>query len=119
MGVGAGVAYPCPMAEIRKFSEGKGGQIRQALIQAMGEGVQAATPGAGDRPAPKSRPATAGPTATSGVIWDPFLKTTPAKALKRTAQGTTAAAASGLLGVPGPVEAVQAVDGEADGDDAE
>ncbi|MGA4670964.1 hypothetical protein ACPCG0_14385 [Propionibacteriaceae bacterium Y1923] len=107
------------MAEIRKFTEGKGGQIRQALIEAMGEGVRPATPGAGDKPAPKPKSPASGPTATSGVIWDPFLKTAPAKALKRTAQGTTAAAASALLGVPGPVEAVQAVDGEADGDDAE
>lgn len=71
------------MAEIRKFTQGKGGDIAQALARAMGESVRPATPGAGGPPRPKSRSAATGPTATSGVIWDPFLKTTPAKAAKQ------------------------------------
>lgn len=72
------------MAEIRKFTQGKGGEIAQALARAMGEGVRPATPGDGGRPAPK-KAAASGPTVTSGVIWDPFLKTTPAKGLKKPA----------------------------------
>ena len=70
------------MAEIRKFTQGKGGDIAQALARAMGESVRPATPGDGGPPRPKSKSAVTGPTATSGVIWDPFLKTTPAKAVK-------------------------------------
>ena len=71
------------MAEIRKFTQGKGGEIAQARAKAMGEGVRPATPGDGGRPAPKTKPSASGPTATSGVIWDPFLKATPAKVLRK------------------------------------
>ena len=77
------------MAEIRKFTQGRGGEIAQALAKAMGEGVRPATPGDGGTPTPRATaPASApasGPTVTSGVIWDPFLKTTPAKALRKPA----------------------------------
>lgn len=71
------------MAEIRKFIPGAGGEIRQALARAMGEPVRPITPGDGEPPRPKPKTSPASPTVTSGVIWDPFLKTTPAKALKK------------------------------------
>ena len=72
------------MAEIRKFTQGKGGEIAQALARAMGEGVRPATPGDGGRTVPKTKAPASGPTATSGVIWDPFLRTTPANAPRKT-----------------------------------
>lgn len=73
------------MAEIRKFTQGRGGEIAQALAKAMGEGVRPATPGDGGTPTTRTTAPASGPTVTSGVIWDPFLKTTPAKALKKPA----------------------------------
>ncbi|MGA4506516.1 hypothetical protein ACQB6R_13290 [Propionibacteriaceae bacterium G1746] len=75
------------MAEIRKFAPGRGGDIAQALAKAMGEGVRPATPGAGDKPAPRSKAPAAGPTATSGALWDPFLKATPAKVVRKSEKG--------------------------------
>ena len=71
------------MAEIRKFTPGKGGDIAQALAKAMGESVRPVAPGA-TPPEKKPRPRTpAGPTATSGAIWDPFLQAQPAKKAPR------------------------------------
>lgn len=69
------------MAEIRKFTPGRGGDIAQALAKAMGEPVRPIAPGDGGTPAPrKARPATTtGPRASSAAIWDPFLRTTPAR----------------------------------------
>lgn len=70
------------MAEIRKFRPGAGGDIAQALAKAMGEPVRPVAPGDGSEPSPNRKPrpqAAAGPRASSGAIWDPFLKTTPAR----------------------------------------
>lgn len=67
------------MAEIRKHTPSKGGDIAQALAKALGEPVRPVAPGAGDKPAPKKprTPAAGGPRVTSTAIWDPFLGTQP------------------------------------------
>lgn len=69
--------YSGGMAEIRKFKPGAGGEIAQALAKAMGEGVRPATPGAAPEPPKPKKVIKVGPTATSGAIWDPFLKSPP------------------------------------------
>ena len=79
--------YSGAMAEIRKFKPGAGGEIAQALAKAMGEGVRPATPGAAPEPPKPKKVVKVGPTATSGAIWDPFLKSSPrAKASKPAAE---------------------------------
>ncbi|WP_425307930.1 hypothetical protein AADG42_03975 [Ammonicoccus fulvus] len=64
------------MAEVRKFSPGKGGHIAEAIAKAMGESVRPITPGGPPAPSPAKPTKTDGPsaiTASTFFVSDEFL----------------------------------------------